>query len=103
MNQFFSVEKCLMANLHWQSLLAKLFVIMAVFLSVETERRSLVSPSENACSCKAASVIASTCSGSRSLKLLFLPRQSKLENVAVFFVFVPLVCSKSELVENFQL
>jgi hypothetical protein len=78
-------------------------VITAVFHSVETKHRSLASPSENACTLKAASVISSMRSGSRSSKLPFLPYQSKLENVAVFFVFVPLVCSKSELVENFQL
>ncbi len=78
-------------------------VITAVFHSVEIECRSLALPSENACARKAASVIASTCSGSRSSKLPFLPHRSKLENVAVFFVFVPLVHSKSELVENFQL
>ena len=60
-------------------------VIMIVFHSVETKHRSLVSPSENACACKAASVAASMRSGSRSSKLPFLPYQSKLENVAVFF------------------
>ncbi len=78
-------------------------VITVVFHSVETKCRSLALPSENDCTCKAASVVALMRSGSRSSKLLFLPHRSKLENVAVFFVFVPLVCSKSELVENFQL
>jgi hypothetical protein len=67
------------------------------------KRRGLASPSENACARKAASVIALMRSGSRSSKMPFLPHWSKLENVAVFFVFVPLLCSKSELVENFQL
>ncbi len=78
-------------------------VIMVVFHSVETKCRSLALPSENACTRKAASIIASTRSGSRSSKLPFLPHRSKLENVAVFSDFVLLVCSKSELVENFQL
>jgi hypothetical protein len=46
-------------------------VIMAAFHSVGTKCRSLALPSENACPCKAASVIAPTCSGSRSSKLPF--------------------------------
>ncbi len=76
---------------------------MVAFHSVGTKCKSLVSPSENACAHKAASIIAPTRSGSRSSKLPFLTYRSKLENVAVFFVSVPLLCSKSELVENFQL
>ena len=63
-------------------------VITAAFHSVRMKFRSLaVSPSENTCVCKAASVAASMRSGSRSSKLPFLPYQSKLENVAVFFCF----------------
>ncbi len=85
-----------------QGCLGQKGVITAVFHSVETKCRSLVSPSENTCARKAASIVAS-CSGSRLSKLLFLAYQSKLENVAVLFVFVPLVCSKAELVKNFQL
>jgi hypothetical protein len=85
-----------------QGCLGQKGVITAVFHSVETKCRSLVLPSENTCASKAASIVASR-SGSRSSKLLFLAYQSKLENVAVFFVFVLLVCSKAELVENFQL
>ncbi len=78
-------------------------MITILFHSVEMKCRSLASPSENACEHKAASVVVSMRSGSRLSKLLFLPYWSKLENVAVFFAFEPLVCSKSELVENFQL
>jgi hypothetical protein len=73
-------------------------VITVLFHSVKT-----ASPSENACASKAASIIVSMHSGSRLSKLLFLPYLSKLENVAVSFVFELLVCNKSELVENFQL
>ena len=80
-----------------------LIVVTAVFHSVRMKRRSLASPSENACVRKAVSIVALTCSGSRSSKLPFLAYRSKLENVAVFFVFVPLLCTKSELVENLQL
>jgi len=76
---------------------------MAAFHSVGMKHRSLALPSENACAQKAASVIAPTYSGSRSLKLPFLAYWSKLENVTVFFVSVLLLCSKSELVENLQL
>jgi hypothetical protein len=77
-------------------------VITEPFHSVGTKHRSLALPSENACARKAASVVAPTRSGSRSSKLLFLAYRSELENVAVSFVFVPLLCSKSELVRNFQ-
>ncbi len=76
---------------------------MAVFHSVGMKHRSLALPSENACVRKAASVVALTRCGSRSSKLPFLAYRSKLENVAVSFVLVPLLCNKSELVENFQL
>ncbi len=78
-------------------------VITAGFHSVGMKCRSLASPSENACVGKAASIVALTHSGSRSSKLLFLTYWSKLENTAVFFVFVPLLCTKSELVKNLQL
>jgi hypothetical protein len=64
---------------------------MILFHSVETQHRSLASPNENACTRKAVSVVVSTRSGSRLSKLLFIPHRSKLENVAVFFVFEPLV------------
>jgi hypothetical protein len=76
---------------------------MAVFHPIGFERRSLVSPSENACTRKAASVVAPKRSGSMSSKLQFLPHQSKLENVAVSFVSCTVDCNKSELVKNFQL
>ncbi len=75
---------------------------MAVFHSVETKHRSLVSPSEDACTRKAASIVASTHSGSRLSKLPFLAYGSKLENVALFIVFILVVCSKSELVKNLR-
>ncbi len=78
-------------------------VINAVFHSVEPECRSLALPSENACMSKAASIVAPMRSGARLSKLLFLPHQSKLENVAVAFVSCTVVCNKSKLVENFQL
>jgi hypothetical protein len=63
------------------------FVIMAAFHSVGTKCRSLASPSENTCACKAASIVALALSGSRSSKLPFLAYHSKLENVAVSFIF----------------
>jgi hypothetical protein len=44
-------------------------VITAAFHSVRMKHRSLVSPSENACARKAASIVAPTRSGSRSSKL----------------------------------
>ncbi len=43
--------------------------------------------SENACACKAASVVKSTLSVSRSREFPFLLYRCKLENVAVSFVF----------------
>ncbi len=49
----------------------KNIVITAAFHWVGTKHRGLASPSENACSRKAASVIAPTSSGSRLSKLLF--------------------------------
>jgi len=74
-------------------------VIIALFRSAKTKRRHLcVAKSENVCAHIAASIVALTLSGSRSCKLPFLLYQSKLENVAVSFVFESLVCNKSELV-----
>jgi hypothetical protein len=74
-------------------------VIIALFRSAKTKHRHLcVAKSENICAHKAVSVVASTLSGSRSRELPFLLYHSKLENVAVSFVFESLVCNKSELV-----
>ncbi len=79
-------------------------VIMAVFHSASTRMLHLSRcQSENACTRKAASVVELVLSVSRSWELPFLPYRYKLENVAVSFVFELLVCSKSELVQNFQL
>jgi hypothetical protein len=84
-------------------LTADLFFTLCDNSSVSLSQDKTQKLIENTCTRKAVSIIALTCSSSRSSKLPFLTYHSKLENVAVFFVFVPLVCSKSELVKNFQL
>ncbi len=72
-------------------------VITAAVHSVRTKHRGLASPSEIFCACKAASVIALTCSGSRSSELPFI------KCCSILCLLYMLLCNKSELVKNCQL
>ncbi len=64
-------------------------------ISLSQDGMQKLSAAKWKCLCvQSSEVIALMCSGSRSSKLLFLAYRSKLENVAVFFVFVPLFCKQ---------